>query len=259
MANASRRRNVYPESNRKPKGRKGRAEAMPVEAAEAPQKRDPVKPITYLTRKQAAYGRALETAEQVFAYGSAGTGKTFVFGCYAADMLALGAAKGGVDKIILSKPNVASGPGFGYRPGTLEEKMAEWFAEILGIIRERYNAHKGPGAFDCARKGWSPKIELVPFESMRSRSFNGALVYLDEAQNTTPREMEMFLTRVGEGSRVVVNGDIRQRDIHSESGLAVALGKIERHGIPAEVIHFTSDDIVRSGICGMWVRAFEDA
>lgn len=224
----------------------------PYKPAEAYEPPPPLKP---LTEKQAVYMEALRREEQVFAYGSAGTGKTYVFGCYAADMLALGSVKGGVDKIILTKPEEASGAKLGYRPGALEEKMTEWFVEILSIIRRRYTAHKGTGAFDCAIK--SGRIELVPFESMRSRSFNNALVYLDEAQNTTARTMEMFLTRIGTDSRVVVNGDIRQRDIAGASGLRIALDLIEKNNIPAAVIEFTPEDIVRSGICGMWVRAFE--
>jgi phosphate starvation-inducible PhoH-like protein len=84
-------------------------------------------------------------------------------------------------------------------------------------------------------------------------------VLLDEAQNTTPAEMKMFLTRVGDNCTTVINGDVSQCDLESGSGLRTAIDLIAAHGLPVPVIEFTVDDIVRSGTCAMWVRAFEEA
>jgi phosphate starvation-inducible PhoH-like protein len=92
---------------------------------------------------------------------------------------------------------------------------------------------------------------------MRGRTFNNAFVILDEAQNTTPSEMKMFLTRIGEESQVVLNGDIRQSDLRSDSGLKVIIEMAKKQKLPVDHIEFTIEDIVRSGICAMWVKAFD--
>jgi phosphate starvation-inducible PhoH-like protein len=94
---------------------------------------------------------------------------------------------------------------------------------------------------------------------MRGRSWKDAFVLLDEAQNTTPAEIKMFLTRIGEDCTVVINGDVSQCDLDEESGLRVALDLVAKRRLPVPVIEFTLADIVRSGICAMWVRAFEEA
>jgi phosphate starvation-inducible PhoH-like protein len=115
----------------------------------------------------------------------------------------------------------------------------------------------GAGAFDIAVK--QGDIELVPFEVMRGRSWRDAFVLLDEAQNATPAEIKMFLTRIGEDCSVVVNGDVSQCDLDQASGLRAALDLIAQRRLPVPVVEFTLADIVRSGICAMWARAFEEA
>ena len=105
----------------------------------------------------------------------------------------------------------------------------------------------------------SGDIEMVPFEVMRGRSWKNAFVLLDEAQNTTPAEIKTFLTRVGEDCKVVVNGDIGQCDLDEASGLSAVLALIRTRKLPVPVIEFSIADIVRSGHCAMWVKAFEDA
>jgi phosphate starvation-inducible protein PhoH and related proteins len=102
-------------------------------------------------------------------------------------------------------------------------------------------------------------IEMVPFEVMRGRSWKDAFVILDEAQNTTPAEIKTLLTRIGEDCTLVVNGDVSQCDIGDASGLRTVLDLIRAKRLPVPVIEFTLADIVRSGICAMWVRAFEEA
>jgi phosphate starvation-inducible PhoH-like protein len=113
----------------------------------------------------------------------------------------------------------------------------------------------GAGAFDTALK--LGNIEIVPFEVMRGRSWDNALIILDEAQNTSPEEIKMFLTRIGKDSQVIINGDVKQTDLKVTSGLRKIIHMIKSHGLPIPIIEFTVDDIVRSDICAMWVRAFD--
>lgn len=93
---------------------------------------------------------------------------------------------------------------------------------------------------------------------MRGRSWDNALIILDEAQNTTPGEMKMFLTRIGENSQVVINGDVSQTDLKENSGLRTIIHMIKTRLLPVPIIEFNLDDIVRSGVCAMWVRAFAE-
>lgn len=205
-------------------------------------------PLTAKTPAQKSLMQALASSPQVFAVGPAGTGKTYIPTVWSAKAL----LDRKINKIILTRPNVEAGRPIGFRPGDMQEKLAEWFAEILSIYREKL----GSGPLDMFLK--EGRIELVPFETMRGRSFNNAFVMLDEAQNTVPREMKMFLTRIGEGSQVFVNGDLSQTDLKSGvvSGLDVCLRLIRNHGINASIVEFTEEDIVRSGICAEWLRAF---
>jgi len=113
----------------------------------------------------------------------------------------------------------------------------------------------GHAAFDIALK--NGVIEIVPFEVMRGRSWDDSLVILDEAQNTTIPEIKMFLTRIGQNSQVIMNGDVKQSDLKESSGLRKVIHMIKSHNLPIPIIEFTVDDIVRSGVCEMWVRAFD--
>ena len=115
--------------------------------------------------------------------------------------------------------------------------------------------HLGTAAYEIAVK--RRNIEIVPFEVMRGRTFDDSFVILDEGQNTTPSEMKMFLTRIGDGTRIVINGDVRQTDLKTTSGLKTIIDMAYHQRMDVPHIEFTSDDIVRSGICGMWVRAFD--
>jgi phosphate starvation-inducible protein PhoH and related proteins len=99
----------------------------------------------------------------------------------------------------------------------------------------------------------------VPFEVMRGRSWKNAFVLLDEAQNSTPAEIKTFLTRIGEDCTVVINGDVSQCDLDAASGLRTVIHLIKSQMLPVPLIEFKREDIVRSGICAMWVRAFDEA
>jgi len=206
-------------------------------------------PIKALNARQADYLDALRTCPQVIVMGPAGTGKTWIAATYAADLY----RNRQISRIVLTRPNVPAGRSLGFFPGTLEDKFGPWATPVIEAIRERI----GKAAYDIALKRGD--IEMVPFEVMRGRSWKDAFVLLDEAQNTTPAEIKTFLTRIGEDCSVVINGDISQCDLGDTSGLRTVLDLIRSRNLPVPVIEFTGDDIVRSGICAMWVRAFDAA
>lgn len=206
-------------------------------------------PIIAMNAKQAEYLGYLRSQAQVFVLGPAGTGKTWIAASYAADLYRGGVVK----KIILTRPNVPCGRSLGFFPGRLEEKFAPWAVPITDTIRDRL----GAAVFDIAVKNGN--IEVVPFEVMRGRSWRDSFVLLDEAQNTSAEEIKMFLTRIGEDCITVVNGDVAQCDLDKESGLRIALNLIRDKALPVPVVEFLVDDIVRSGMCALWVRAFEGA
>jgi len=202
--------------------------------------------IQPLTPKQGEYLDALKSSEQVIVLGPAGTGKTYIAGSYGASQLRTGR----VSKLVITRPNVPGGRSLGFFPGTMEEKIAPWVVPILDVLRQRL----GGGVVDNGLR--SGAIEIVPFEVMRGRTFDNAFVILDEAQNTTPAEIKMFLTRLGKDTQVVLNGDISQSDLRETSGLAKVIGIAKRHMLPLPIVEFSLDDIVRSDLCAMWVRAF---
>jgi phosphate starvation-inducible PhoH-like protein len=206
-------------------------------------------PIKALTPTQGDYLAALRTSPQVVVIGPAGTGKTWIAATHAADLY----RNRQVSKIILTRPNVPCGRSLGFFPGSIEDKFAPWAAPVVEAIKERM----GKAPYDIAVKNGD--IEMVPFEVMRGRSWKNAFVLLDEAQNTTPAEIKTFLTRVGEDCTMVINGDVSQCDLADASGLRTAIDLIRSHDLPIPVIEFTLADIVRSGLCAMWVRAFEAA
>ena len=206
----------------------------------------PIKPLNPI---QANYLAALRGSPQVIVLGPAGTGKTWLAATYAADLL----RNRQIDKIILTRPNVPCGRSLGYFPGTLEDKFAPWAVPVAEAIKERI----GKAAYEIALKNGG--IELVPFEVMRGRSWKNAFVLFDEAQNATPAEIKTFLTRVGESCSVVINGDVSQCDLSEASGLRTVVHLVKSQMLAVPVIEFTRADIVRSGACAMWVRAFDEA
>jgi len=204
-------------------------------------------PLRALNDRQKDYIRSLIDNDQVIVCGFSGTGKTYIAATYAANMY----IQKGIDKIILTRPNISVGKDLGYFPGTLEEKFQPWALPILDILVEQL----GKGVVETGIKAGN--IEMAPLSTMRGRSFKNAFIILDEAQNTTPQEMKMFLTRIGQNCKVVINGDIKQSDIMSESGLATILRLVKRNKMPVPVIEFGVEDIVRSDICKQWIVAFE--
>jgi phosphate starvation-inducible PhoH-like protein len=223
--------------------------SMPRRGREKFQQERAPAPLKALTETQDHYISSLQLAEQIVVMGPAGTGKTFIAGTHAADRLRTRQVK----KIVITRPNVPGGRSLGFFPGTLEEKIAPWVQPLIEVIKDRM----GHAPFEIAVKNGD--IEIVPFEVMRGRTFKDAIVILDEAQNTTTVEMKMFLTRVGNDCQVIVNGDVSQTDLKETSGLRTILNLINSQSLGIPVIEFTQDDIVRSGVCEMWVKAFDSA
>ena len=200
-----------------------------------------------LTRKQEALIHAIEGNQMVVTTGSPGTGKTYV----PASLAARAYLREDIDYIILTRPNVSQSKSLGFRPGDMIEKAWEWFAEVLSVLEKWLQPG---GLYTAMKKG---NIQIVPFETMRGRSFNNGFVFLDEAQNTTVDEMKMFVTRIGDAN-VVLNGDINQSDIGANSGLRRALDIIRACGMDVPVIEFDHEDIVRSELCKQWIVNWED-
>lgn len=208
--------------------------------------------VPHLVAKNPAqknYMECIKRFSQVFVTGPAGTGKTFIAAHIAADML----DRRQIEKVILTRPNIPAGKSLGFFAGTIEDKIAPWVVPLTEVMEKRL----GKGKYEIMSKRGA--IEIVPFEVMRGRSFNNAFVILDEGQNLTPHEMKMFLTRIGEDTKVVVNGDLLQHDLKETSGLKVAIDLIFKHNIEAAVCNFTHDDVVRSGICAQWTRAWDNS
>lgn len=201
--------------------------------------------------RQEDYIEAIQTKDIVFALGSAGSGKSYVSTHYAAEQLYYKK----IDKIILTRPAVeACGEELGFLPGELiEGKLLPYLVPYM----ETLNQLLGKSFVEyCLKTGI---IEPVPLAFMRGRSFgstsNGCLILADEMQSATPMQMKLLLTRIGNNTRILINGDIDQRDKEDATGLEDAIGRL-RHLDEVEVIQFTDDDCVRSGTCKKVLRAY---
>jgi phosphate starvation-inducible PhoH-like protein len=228
---------------------RGRKSLGPVEFDKENLTPPPVKePIVPLNEHQAEYMEAIRTKDQVFTLGPAGTGKTYIASAMAADALLAGEIK----KIILTRPAVTVEEDHGFLPGDISSKMAPWVVPFMEVLRERM----GPARFKSANR--SGEIEVVPLAFMRGRTLKDAYVILDEAQNTTIGQIKMFLTRMGDGAKVLVNGDVLQDDLDDNpSGLSYVLEIIDSLDLDIPIIEFDATDVIRSGICKVWVDAFE--
>jgi phosphate starvation-inducible PhoH-like protein len=204
--------------------------------------------IAARTPGQAAYIKALREHELVFGLGPAGTGKTYLAVAAAVDLLMTGQ----VERIILSRPAVEAGERLGFLPGDLRDKVDPYLRPLFDALNDMLPADQ------LARRLATGEIEVAPIAFMRGRTLSHAFVILDEAQNTTPMQMKMFLTRLGEGSRMVVTGDPSQIDLPpaTRSGLAEALDILSGvEGIG--VVRFTERDVVRHDFVARIVRAYE--
>jgi phosphate starvation-inducible protein PhoH and related proteins len=195
-------------------------------------------PLQAKNQSQQEYIRAINHHALTFGIGPAGTGKSYCAGALAAEAL----ESGRIERIILTRPAVESGESLGFLPGDLDEKFSVYIDAFRDILNERL----GAGTVDyCLRHG---RIVAAPLAFMRGKTFNSkTFVILDEAQNTSVAQMKMFLTRIGEDCKVVINGDVKQSDIRGANGLADAVARLG--GLPNVYIHeFAREDIVRSGL-----------
>ena len=197
---------------------------------------------------QATYMDALARHEMVFGVGPAGTGKTYLAVAQAVAMLQAGK----VDRIVLSRPAVEAGERLGFLPGDMKEKVDPYLRPLYDALHDMM-----PGE-QVIRRIANGEIEVAPLAFMRGRTLAHAYVILDEAQNTTPVQMKMFLTRMGEGTRMIVTGDLSQVDLPSgvPSGLRDALETLE--GLPGiSVVRFDRRDVVRHPLVARIVDAYD--
>ncbi len=197
---------------------------------------------------QTVYMEALARDEMIFALGPAGTGKTYLAVAQAVSQL----ISGSVDRLILSRPAVEAGERLGFLPGDMKEKVDPYLRPLYDALYDMLPTEQ------VERRITSGEIEIAPIAFMRGRTLNDAFIILDEAQNTTPLQMKMFLTRFGMRSRMVICGDPHQVDLPdpSKSGLADAVDKLDRvKGIAT--VRFTSADVVRHPLVGRIVEAYE--
>ncbi|QMW24385.1 PhoH family protein [Sandaracinobacteroides saxicola] len=197
---------------------------------------------------QIRYVEALAKADIIFALGPAGTGKTYLAVAQAVSQLVAGS----VDRLILSRPAVEAGERLGFLPGDMKDKVDPYLRPLYDALYDMLPAEQ------VERRLASGEIEIAPLAFMRGRTLANAFIILDEAQNTTPLQMKMFLTRFGEGSRMVICGDPNQVDLPdaSKSGLADAVRKLD--GIPGmATLRFSAREVVRHPIVGRIVEAYE--
>lgn len=207
------------------------------------------KTIKPRTAMQARYIERLQTDRLVFGIGPAGTGKTYLAVAQAVAMYAAGA----VERIVLSRPAVEAGERLGFLPGDMREKVDPYLRPLYDAL---YDTMPGDQVNKRLEGG---QFEIAPLAFMRGRTLANAFVILDEAQNTTTMQMKMVLTRLGEGSRMVVTGDLTQIDLPPDvpSGLRQAVGILQDVNGVAQV-HFGTGDVVRDPLVAKIVQAYED-
>jgi phosphate starvation-inducible PhoH-like protein len=207
-----------------------------------------IKPLVARTDNQKEYIRAIRENDVVFCSGPSGSGKSFI----AAGIASSDLHKDDIDKVIITRPLVCTGKDIGSLPGGILDKIApylmpmqEHFKYFLGQV---YYGHYSNNDRICYK----------PLEVMRGSTFHDSIMILDEAQNCTIEQIKMFITRMGENSKVIINGDIDQTDIKNRSGLSVCIDKLQNiEGV--STINFDYSDIQRNSIIGKILTALEDA
>ena len=208
------------------------------------------KRIAPRSKMQSRYIKAIQEHDMVFAIGPAGTGKTYLAVCAAVEMFNAGK----IDRIILSRPAVEAGERLGFLPGDMQEKIDPYLRPLFDALNDTL-----PGE-QVVRRIASGEFEVAPLAFMRGRTLANAFIILDEAQNTTSTQMKMFLTRLGENSRMVITGDLSQVDLPTgtQPGLKDAVDTLE--GVPGiQFIRFSDTDVVRPPLVARIIRAYDSA
>ncbi len=204
--------------------------------------------IAAQSRQQAAYIKSLKENDLVFAEGPAGTGKTYLAVALGVEMMITGQ----IDRLILSRPAVEAGEHLGFLPGDIREKIDPYLRPLYDALHDMLPIEL------VAKKIALGEIEVAPLAFMRGRTLSNSVIILDEAQNTTEVQMKMFLTRLGNNSRMIVTGDLSQIDLPKgvPSGLQDAIQTLDGvRGIG--VINFTERDVFRHPLVSRIVRAYE--
>ena len=229
--------------------------AVDLRLVETPQlplpSKKPAAPLVPQTEAQRCFLSSLRSNTLTIVRGSAGAGKTYVALSYAAELL----RDHEIERIILTRPLVGvdgEESKIGALPGTLQEKLQFWAMPMVDVLIERL----GKGAFDYFLQ--HDKIRIVPLAYLRGSSFNDCFIHCTEAQNTSPSQIKMLLTRVGENAQVVLDGDPQQSDLKKLSGLEDACARLEDM-VDVGVVTFTRDDVVRSGFCQNVLARYEVA
>ena len=217
-------------------------------------KTPPVKKVVLKARnfRQRRLLAALKDDSQkiIFASGPAGTGKTYVSTLFAVQQL----QEKSIERLVITRPAVSVDEQHGFLPGTIEDKMAPWLGPILDCLGEYYRPD------EIKQLIQDKVIEIAPLAYMRGRTFKNAIIILDESQNTTPSQMQMITTRIGEGSRLFVTGDGAQFDRgYEKNGLADIIRRIGQ--APSDLIaniKFTEDEVERSAIVAEMVRLYNN-
>tara|TARA_X000001036_G_C20606178_1_gene777035 strand:- start:89 stop:1093 length:1005 start_codon:yes stop_codon:yes gene_type:complete len=208
----------------------------------------PRKSVIARSEKQSDYIKALRENEIVMSLGPAGTGKSFLAVSVAVTML----MEKKIDRVILSRPAVEAGEKLGFLPGDMKEKVDPYLRPLYDALYELFGADK------IDKKIESGEIEIAPLAFMRGRTLKNCFAILDEAQNATETQIKMFLTRIGENSKLVVNGDPSQIDLinKSQSGL-IKSKKILKHLEEIKIIEFDHNDVVRHPLVSKIIRAYQ--
>ncbi len=207
-----------------------------------------LKTIYPKTKNQESFIKQLQSKDVIFAVGPAGTGKTYLAVAYGVSLF----VQGKISRLILSRPAVEAGERLGFLPGDMKEKIDPYLRPLYDALYEMM-----PGE-EIDRKMLNNNIEIAPLAFMRGRTLNKSFIILDEAQNTLPTQMKMFLTRLGQDSKMVITGDLSQKDLpdNSKSGMQDAMEKLEKIK-DIGFVHLNSSDVCRHTLVEKIINAYD--